>query len=529
MKKNKIYAILIAFGIGSCLASCVEDKGCDIMSEINEVRLSGIELRYDLTAYFDTLKISPTVDCSLEDFSENNLEYAWFFCRNSESATGHTHEKIGSERNLAYKVDVPPGLYIIYLQVKDKSTGVKYETSFKLYASSPFVRGFYLYGDKADGTVGLDFVSMPMGKDTVLVKDIFTNSLQIKGAKDLIFTGHQDNGFNALWAITHDNQYSIEYSAQLEKVDIIEDQHIEDKIYSTLTSVQKPFHLMNICPGTWGPECLSLSGKARQRLIMTENEIFVGNLALSEAYGNPINRDNSATDQLFTPYPLAFYSAAEDAVSYACFFDMTNHCFKKPGNRNMSNATRCDKPESDSEFPFFFDQNNYTPVRQIVYGENGYGNSGRSYVLMNDADGNYYVYAFTAPANYASDPVKHYAKQIDLSVAKDFARADHYAFFSEQMIILYSVDQVLYAYDYNRNDLRQLDLGAEITYLAMEHQSSMSASDFIVATYDSSEKGVVRKYSIADDVNAIKITPHEKEVWKTDLKVVKVVWKFSNY
>ena len=36
--------------------------------------------------------------------------------------------------------------------------------------------GFYLYGDKSDGTVGLDFVSMPMGKDTTLIKDIFINS-----------------------------------------------------------------------------------------------------------------------------------------------------------------------------------------------------------------------------------------------------------------------------------------------------------------------------------------------------------------
>ena len=69
---------------------------------------------------------------------------------------------------------------------------------------------------------------------------------------------------------------------------------------------------------------------------------------------------------------------------------MTNHCFKKPGHQIMSSAIKCDKPAVDSETPFFFDQNNYTPVRQIVYGENGYRNAGRSYALMNDADGNYY-------------------------------------------------------------------------------------------------------------------------------------------
>ena len=529
MKKNKMYAIFIVLSIVGLLFSCVEDKGSKITLDINEIEISGIEFQYDKTSYFDTLKVSPVIDCSLEGFSEDNLEYAWFFCQNSESLSNHKHEQISSERDLVYKVNVPPGMYTIYFQVTDKSTGVKYDHSFSLYATSQFVRGFYLYGDKSDGTVGLDFVSMPMGKDTTLIKDIFINSLQIKGAKDLIFTGHKDNGYNALWAVTRDNQYSIEYSAQLERVDVIQDQKLEDRIYPTLSSVQRPFHLMNICPGTWGPNCISLSGEARMRLIVTENEIFTGNMALSEAYGNPINRDNANTDQLFKPYPVAFYSAAESSVSYVCFFDMTNHCFKKPGHRIMSSATKCDKPSVDSEFPFYFDQNKYTPVRQIVYGENGYGNNGRSYALMNDADGNYWVYAFTAPMEYASDPIKHYASQIDLSVATDFARAAHYAFFSEQMIILYSVGNLLYAYDYNRHDLQVIDMGAEITYLAMEHQSTLSPSDFIVATYDDFEKGVVRKYSIADDVNTIKIVPYERAVWGTDLKVVKIIWQYSNY
>ena len=131
-----------------------------------------------------------------------------------------------------------------------------------------------------------------------------------------------------IWAVTRDNQYSIEYSAQLEKVDIVPDQRLEDRIYATISSVQKPYHLTNICPGTWGPQCISLSGTARMRLIMTENEIFTCNMVLSEAYGNPINRDNITTEQLFKPYPVAFYSAAESSVSYVCFFDMTNHCFK---------------------------------------------------------------------------------------------------------------------------------------------------------------------------------------------------------
>lgn len=53
----------------------------------------------------------------------------------------------------------------------------------------------------------------------------------------------------------------------------------------------------------------------------------------------------------------------------------------------------------------------------------------------------------------------------------------------------------------------------------------MNRQIFIVATYSASEKGVVRKYTLADDANAIILTPHEKEVWKTNLKVKKVEYR----
>jgi hypothetical protein len=72
------------------------------------------------------------------------------------------------------------------------------------------------------------------------------------------------------------------------------------------------------------------------------------------------------------------------------------------------------------------------------------------------------------------------------------------------------------------------DFGADITYLAMDYHSNNTSTDFIVATYSTSEKGIVRKFTIADDQNKIEVTPHEKEVWKTDLKVVKVEYRNSS-
>ena len=50
MKKINLYTmLLIALWLGSFL-SCVEDKGNNVLSEINEIKISGIEDRYDLTS-----------------------------------------------------------------------------------------------------------------------------------------------------------------------------------------------------------------------------------------------------------------------------------------------------------------------------------------------------------------------------------------------------------------------------------------------------------------------------------------------
>ena len=83
MKKINRYAILIALGLG-VLVSCVKDEGNNKMSEINEITISGINDRYDLTSYLETLDITPVIDFSENDFSENDLEYSWFFAKTPE-------------------------------------------------------------------------------------------------------------------------------------------------------------------------------------------------------------------------------------------------------------------------------------------------------------------------------------------------------------------------------------------------------------------------------------------------------------
>ncbi|MCF0172434.1 MAG: hypothetical protein HUJ91_01660 [Bacteroidales bacterium] len=503
----------------------MEDKGNYDLEEINELTIEGIEDSYSLFSLTETLDVTPDLQPSVKGYSEDNYEFNWFVCEGALTTDGHKHTTISTERNLHYPVNLNPGNYSIYFQVTDKNTGVKFEKSLTLTAMSPLVRGFYILGNKEDGIAGLDFLSMPTGRDTSLIPNLFVNKNGIKGAKNLVFTGYYAVGNNtALWLITEDNQYTLDFSSTKTEVDVLP-KNLDNILFPTMEGVQKPFHLANVLPAPYGPNCTALCGS--NRILLTDGEAYCASIISGEAYGQPVTRDASTvTANIFTPYKVAFYAGNSTYVSTFFFYDTTNNCFKVPtGGYSSYACTFCKKP-TDSATPFYWDQTNYTPVRTIVYGENGYGNAGRSYALMTDGQ-NYYVYGFKAQTSATGMPTKATASTIDPNDAIDIAKASHYAFFSMQQIILYSVGSKLYAYDYARKDCKMInDFGEEITYLAFDFHSASRPTDLLVATYSPAQKGTLCKYTVTDDINNINVEARVDDVWHTDLRIEKVFWRY---
>lgn len=507
-----LMALLIAF------PSCVEDKGNYDLSPINEIEISGIEDEYNKVSHSESLTITPETKSSLSGMDDSQFEYLWFL---SSGLSTITHQVIGTEKNLDYFLEVAPGEYDLYFQVLDKTTGLKWEKYSKLKVLSPFVRGFYLFGDKEDGICGMDFVSMIEGRDTTVIENIFNNSLNIKGAQNLVFTGgsYVETGVS-FWGITESGSYSIDFKSTLTEFDIRKDVSAENIIFPTI-EITRPLKVMDIYPHAFGANNINLANNSR--VLMTENEFFSTTLyGEPEAYGNPLNRYSASSSELYKPSKYVFYPGNSSYVSRMFFYDETNQRFVGLNSGFSFSSNSKTLADTDGS-AFYFDQTRYTPVRTLVYGENGYGNAGRSYALMTDADGKYYIYGFLASG---VTPSKVYSREVDPAIATDFDKASHYAFFSMQTIILYSVGSQLWAYDYTRKDAKMVkDFGSEITFLAMDFHSNNTPTDFIVATYSPSEKGVVSKFTIADDQNKIEVTPHEKEVWKTNLKVVKVEYR----
>lgn len=514
-----------------CLfTSCVEDETHDADTEINVVNIENIEDSYTALSNIDRVVIEPKVTGSLYGEDESNYRYVWTV--NVSKTVGEVENKvISTEKNLDYFVTDEPGSYTFTFRVYDKTNGMEYEKSTVIRSSTPFVRGYYLYGAKPDGTVGMDFVSF-VGNDTTIVRDVFKNDRNLKNPKDLIFMGYYYNDFLVnLWATTEDGYAELESSPQIASIGCL-DTEIDKMCYPTLESVKRPMKFVDMYPHAAQNTTNSLN--SRTRVLVTENELF-SNIFYSgpEMYGNPFNRYSTAgedAERLFKPAPYVFYvPSAGASISSFVFFDMTNHCFCGTFGVVSAQSTCVHfDPSSDvaPEGSFYWNQDKYSPVRDLVYGYNSMNK--RSYALMNDSNGKYYVYQFQVGGR-ASSCQKIGGYTIDMDKATDLAKASHYAFFSAQPYLLYSVGSKLYVLNYAGNKCEMVkDFGDEITYLAMDISSANKYTDFRVCTYSETNKGNVYKYQIEDDVNAIKVAATDEQ-WKTDLRVVKFEYRNSSY
>lgn len=525
---RKIY-LLLTLTLSAAMTACVMDKGNYDLVDVNDVEIEGIEESYSLMAKQETLEIPITLKGTLSGASTEGFEFEWFICSGALSASDHKHTTISKDKDLVFPLDIAPGTYTIYCRVTDTTTKMQFEKYTTLVASSPYTRGFYIYGDKADGTVGMDFLSMIPERDSVVISNVFNNSKGIKGAEDLIFTGNYYNPANvSLWAVTADGSYSLEFESSLSEFNIREDVNPDNFLFPQVP-VKKPIKVVDVHPHAWGPTCYNASS-SRRYLFTEESGMYYASIIGGEYYGNPVSCYTVGSSDLVNISKYSFYKASSSFVSALGFYDKTNKRFVRPNGYTMTCLAAYTEKATD---PFNCDQKSYTPERDLVYGENGQGNAGRSYALMSDTDGNYYVYCFVIASYTATGMTKQLARQIDLSVAKGFDKASQYTFFSYQPIVLYSVGNELWGYNYYTNTAELLKtFDADITYLRMDYHSGGNPTDFIVATWSSAEKGTIRKFEIGNspDVIVIREKDYEYETehypWKTDLKVVKMEYRY---
>lgn len=522
MNTMKLYMFMLMAACLTGFTACVDDEGSYKNLPVNEVTISGMEEEYSVIAGVTELDIQPEIEGTLQGTDESNYEYTWYVCLD-DLETSHQHTVLSHEKNLHTVIELAPKSYKIYLSVRDKETGIEWLASSDLEVETVLMNGFYVLGDKEDGTVGIDFLSMPTGQDSVIIKDIFVNERGLRGAENLTFSGssYSANG-QCLWLTTADGSYQIENLITEGSVFDVDDSYYDGALFYPTLDVKRPIKVLDMYPHQTAEGGMA-SGSNRG--FVTEDAVYVNMITSGESYGNPVNRYDAGSTTLFRPYKMAFYMGNYGMLRAVMLYDLDNERFTTIGTSSFLMATSCRQLTDGAADPFKWND----PTRTIVYGDNNADYY--SYAVMKDKEGtNYYVYIFYV-ASYLA-PSKYAAYTIDTTQIPGFANASHYGFFISQPYVLYSVGSQLWGLNYalaGSQPVMLHDFGSEITYMAFDWVSRSMETDIVVCTYDDTNKGTIYKYEINNNPNAIEIRPIENCEWKTDLKVKKLEFRSSPF
>ena len=161
--------------------------------------------------------------------------------------------------------------------------------------------------------------------------------------------------------------------------------------------------------------------------------------------------------------------------------------------------------------------------RKLVYVENTRNNDGSTYgssfALMKDSDNHFYIYKMYA---HSGSKINYY----EIDPAVQLADVHIFAFASQRTFMFFAVGSVLYIYDYQNKQLKNQDLGDEITMLKFDIQRGTEHyNDLYIATYNTPDGGRLRKLTVGINPDVIEVTSDPKADWTGLGKIVNMDWR----
>lgn len=135
------------------ITSCNKDDQKFINGSINEVTIKTAAESYTI-AQLDTLRIAPEVAESSS--GSGKLKFEWRIYRQSQLGD-LTQTVIGTEKNLASVIAVPPGNYYLRYQITDESNEASFFKLLKVSVTGAFSQGWYVSSNK-DGKAMFSFI-----------------------------------------------------------------------------------------------------------------------------------------------------------------------------------------------------------------------------------------------------------------------------------------------------------------------------------------------------------------------------------
>lgn len=534
---------LVALGV---LSSCVDDKGSYDYTVTNTVTVDNFESTYYAIREITTLEIEPRIKGDIYGNDLSKYEFTWHVCQSSLGSDSHVHTVIGNEPKLVWPVDMPIGNYTLYFTIKDKETGLEQISSSTLRVTSPFARGFMLLGTNGDDDVALiDMLSMPSSGDTVMVENALKNDGMMRKPKEIYFTGTRtgrDNDY--MWLFCEDHSWKLN--------SIHDDDYAEFDVLGNFASLDIADNDYGInedeeeCVGIYPHRSATGMCLSAVQGFLTKDCIYGPASVYGTPYfGVPCNRmANSTSSPLFKFYPKLFHNTNVYSMRVTStpiyVYNTDDDVFVMISSGDYLNATHC--TTFGSKFGDAFDLNCRNDDRTLVWGDNtSTPGSAHPHFVMKSVrqPGIWEIYCLKGTSVYIAPTKEKFT--VDLSVARDFDKAEFYSFIGCRRAIFYSVGNILHQYDFQRNLHMEMDMEAPITMVKADYYSVGGRHDnLMVATWDQNAKqGMFMKLEIGsnpnflsmeirndfDDMVEIEDPSKYTEKWPTRLKIVDAEWR----
>jgi hypothetical protein len=219
MKKLKLNIIALAL-LG--LAGCYSDDSKLATIDVSDITITELEGERAISFAGYVLERQPEITTG---YPEEQLSYAWYLCQGTNN-DGYRQELIGSEKNLAYEINLPMGTYTVVYEVSSKENSYTVTSSFTLTVTTEFAQGYWVLKETADGNTELDLHT----SDTTSMPDLLTKlegaplsgaprNLTVAYSQKFIDTKADEmvNG-NTLCVVTENNEINVFRTEDMLKV-----------------------------------------------------------------------------------------------------------------------------------------------------------------------------------------------------------------------------------------------------------------------------------------------------------------------
>ncbi|MBL1407180.1 PKD-like family lipoprotein [Sphingobacterium faecale] len=498
------------------IAACSKDLGNYNYHKINELQIEGVAKEYLVRTSIDTLRITPTIKATMDEADENRYNYSWIIKYGQL-----VYDTIGRAKDLVYPVALGVLDHDLFYRVQDKKTGVSWTANAKVKVSTAFSRGLLLMGEDEEGYAEAEMLSML--SDTIHIPQILsrTELPRLHGPVSLVHTGGTGDDAR-VWAMTGEGAYFLDRATMTASV---------NNIFSRFVFTSGDIELEDLYPVVTAPQIKTrtgTTGSSLYRAMITAGGDLFGAIPLfmgGDYYNNPVNCLASAPEKRIPAAPYLLYPI--NNMGSLIWYDQEGQRFLNFTGIGLSTSSTVLTDNIDDIFPW-----NQPVGRQLIYAENtrntdGGSVNGNSFSIMRDADNTCFIYKFYANG---TNPAKRGAYVVK-PLAKDFAKADLYAFSSNRSVVFYAVGSKLYAYDYNPGFEKIYtfpEITDPITMIKFDTQIDPQLNSLYIATYNSVSKGILTRMLVGTDPNVVELLPESNSSWSGLIKIKDVNWRAVN-